>query len=92
MVFQPHREEMGKEDWKATRLFSERQFKYPVGLALSISEEGSSFGGCFLGGGVWTEAAPGEGFGWSFHSNLPDSSDADAWGWSEAFTQSGLSV
>ena len=34
---------MGKEDRKTKCLFSEGQFKYPVGVVLSISGEGSLF-------------------------------------------------
>ena len=42
MAFSPP--EKGKEDQKATCLFFGIQFKYPVGVVLSISGEGSSFG------------------------------------------------
>ena len=48
-----------------------RQFKYPVGVILSIS--GHHLVG-FLRGGVWTETTPREGgLGWNFHPNIPDS-------------------
>ena len=77
MAFQPPREKMGKEDLKTMCLFSGGggQFKYPVGMVLSIFREGSSLAG-FLRDGVWTEATPrGGGLGWNFHPNIPDSLD-----------------
>lgn len=52
------------------------QFKYPVGVVLSISEEGHSLVGFLGGGGVWIEALPGKG-AWdgTFYPNISDSLD-----------------
>ena len=52
MAFQPPRRETGKEDQKTTYLFSGGQFKYPVGVILSISGEKSSFDETFS----WVES------------------------------------
>lgn len=76
IALQPHRlqEETCKEDRKITELFSEKQFKYPVGIILSISEGGSLFGGF----SEVQQGLEGNGWGileWSVHLNILDSLD-----------------
>lgn len=57
-----------KKDLKTMCLFSRVLFKYPVGVVMSISGEGSFLAG-FLRG-VWTEATHrGGGLGWYFYTN-----------------------
>lgn len=49
-------------------LFSRVQFKYLVGVVLSISEEGGHCLVGFLRGRIWTEGA----WDGTFHPNIPD--------------------
>ena len=89
MAFQPPREEPGKEDRKTLFLFSgRRQFKYSDEVVLSISGEGSSFGGLSQGWSLYWGNSQGRELGMEFpgkHSRLFSYIDASSWG--EALTQ-----
>lgn len=74
MVFQspsPTQKEHRKEKPEIHVFVLWRQFKYHVGVVLSISVEGSSFGVIF---GL-RQLRMGRTFGWSFHLNIQDSLD-----------------
>lgn len=63
------REQMGKEDQKATCLFKYLWEEW----SLASLRRGHPLSG-FLGGGVWTETTPrGGGLGWNFHPDILDS-------------------